>query len=397
MKQPIKMTPGDDIHLSLLMAPFSLNLVTGQDRQHLLSYGRTAFKAGHALLRASTPEAIEELIEEIIERIGDHAVKVISHHEARKQGDPEQIESARQAVFQADDWIKRDLRILAVRAAPSSQYLHQIQEPTEYPYLPSSTAEVVDFMNGRLEVDFGDPAPAGGTSLYSADQMRAYVDADRAQRTAPVQAAPAAAPVLPEPDAMEFQGNDGEWHGFVDARHKQATVESGKWPIRNLYSEGSVRALLATATGLPAQAAEQAPVLYVSKEQLDHHRDPDGPDSLNAGRYLPSRITPAGKFTTPLFAVPQAQAGALDAELLAFLQDQCIDLRCFTTSDGEDVGWRTVQHHMSEPRERVVSEIYGDQPRRAIRAAMARIERDPYCTGPLHLEDDAAIAAAKGE
>ncbi|WP_043004925.1 hypothetical protein [Comamonas testosteroni] len=94
---------------------------------------------------------------------------------------------------------------------------------------------------------------------------------------------------------------------------------------------------------------------------------------------------------------PQAQADARAAELLGFLQDQCIDLRCFTTSDGEDVGWRTVQHHMSEPRERVVSEVYGDKPRRAIREAMARIERDPYCTGPLHLEDDAAIAAAKGE
>lgn len=47
-KQPIKMTPGDDIHLSLLMAPFSLNLVTGQDRQHLLGYGRAAFEAGKA-------------------------------------------------------------------------------------------------------------------------------------------------------------------------------------------------------------------------------------------------------------------------------------------------------------------------------------------------------------
>lgn len=48
MKQPIKMTPGDDLHLTALMAPFSLNLVTGQDRQHLLGYGRAAFEAGKA-------------------------------------------------------------------------------------------------------------------------------------------------------------------------------------------------------------------------------------------------------------------------------------------------------------------------------------------------------------
>lgn len=67
------------------------------------------------------------------------------------------------------------------------------------------------------------------------------------------------------------------------------------------------------ATGGQAQAVEQAPILYVSKGQLDNHSDPDGPDSANAGRYLPCRITPAGKFTTPLFAAPQGQAGARDA------------------------------------------------------------------------------------
>ena len=113
MKQPIKMTPGDELHLTALMAPFSLNLVTGQDRQHLLGYGRAAFVAGHAQLRASTPEAAEDLIEEIIERISDHAVKAMAHQEARKQGNLEQIESARQAIFQAEDCIKRDLRTLA--------------------------------------------------------------------------------------------------------------------------------------------------------------------------------------------------------------------------------------------------------------------------------------------
>ena len=102
-------------------------------------------------------------------------------------------------------------------------------------------------------------------------------------------------------------------------------------------------------------------------------------------------------YVRPVFSAPMTVEDARAAELLGFLQDQCIDLRCFTTSDGEDVGWRTVQHHMDKPHERVVSEVCSDDPRRAIREAMARIERDPYCTGPLHLEDDAAIAAAKGE
>lgn len=48
MTTPTKMTPGDELHLTLLMAPQSLNLVTGQDRQHLLAYGRAAFDAGKA-------------------------------------------------------------------------------------------------------------------------------------------------------------------------------------------------------------------------------------------------------------------------------------------------------------------------------------------------------------
>ena len=66
---------------------------------------------------------------------------------------------------------------------------------------------------------------------------------------------------------------------------------------------------------LPRDKAQgvPAPVLYVSKEQLNNHRD--HADS-EAGRYLPCRITPAGKFTTPLYAAPQAQAeDARDAEI----------------------------------------------------------------------------------
>lgn len=45
-KALIKMTPGDDTHLTLPMAPVSLNFVTGTDREHLLAYGRAAFEAG---------------------------------------------------------------------------------------------------------------------------------------------------------------------------------------------------------------------------------------------------------------------------------------------------------------------------------------------------------------
>ena len=63
-----------------------------------------------------------------------------------------------------------------------------------YPHLPHSVADVVDFMDGRgVNVDFSHPAPAGGTSLYTAAQMRAYVDADRAEAAA-TQAVQAAVP-----------------------------------------------------------------------------------------------------------------------------------------------------------------------------------------------------------
>jgi hypothetical protein len=48
MRTTIQMTPGDDTHLTLLMAPQSLNFFTGQDREHLLAFGRAAFEAGKA-------------------------------------------------------------------------------------------------------------------------------------------------------------------------------------------------------------------------------------------------------------------------------------------------------------------------------------------------------------
>ncbi|EPD35851.1 MULTISPECIES: hypothetical protein [Delftia] len=40
-----KIQPGDDTHLTLLMAPHSLNFVTGADRAALLAYGRDVFAA----------------------------------------------------------------------------------------------------------------------------------------------------------------------------------------------------------------------------------------------------------------------------------------------------------------------------------------------------------------
>lgn len=44
--EPIKIVPGDDMHMNCLMAPFGLTMVTGEDRKHLLAFGRAAFFAG---------------------------------------------------------------------------------------------------------------------------------------------------------------------------------------------------------------------------------------------------------------------------------------------------------------------------------------------------------------
>ena len=55
-----KMGPGDELHLTLLMAPFSLNFFTGQDRQHLLAFGRAAFEAGQAAAQQAVQAAVPD-------------------------------------------------------------------------------------------------------------------------------------------------------------------------------------------------------------------------------------------------------------------------------------------------------------------------------------------------
>ncbi|WP_253279357.1 hypothetical protein [Comamonas testosteroni] len=300
--------------------------------------------------------------------------------------------------------------------------------------------------------------PAGADLFYRHPADLAIHNDHRAETVYTLPAVLAAAPVvLPEPDFWVRPGAtihpDRGWQCW-----------SNDGTATGAFHADTVRALLATATGLPAQAFQQrvqpwmmacfGAEISADRRERNHRFLEEALELVQScgctaseahqlveyvfGRPVGDPMQEAGGVMVTLAALclannldmhacaetelariwtkveairakqaakPKhsplpmhvAQADARAAELLGFLQDQCIDLRCFTTSDGEDVGWRTVQHHMSEPRERVVSEVYGDQPRRAIREAMARIERDPYCTGPLHLEDDAAIAAAKGE
>lgn len=76
-----------------------------------------------------------------------------------------------------------------------------------------------------------------------------------------------------------------------------------------------------------------------------------------------------------LAAAPTAPAQVPeDARLLDAVRDNSWKLDPFDMPTGggdADIGWRVVQYHMGEPTERVVAEAYEDDPRAAIRAAMA--------------------------
>lgn len=61
-----------------------------------------------------------------------------------------------------------------------------------------------------------------------------------------------------------------------------------------------------------------------------------------------------------------------DTARLDALRDNSWDLRCFdiaTGGDDSDIGWRVIGHWQAKPQERVVSEVYNDDPRAAIDAA----------------------------
>lgn len=64
------------------------------------------------------------------------------------------------------------------------------------------------------------------------------------------------------------------------------------------------------------------------------------------------------------------------ADLFKALRDQSWDLRCFdvpTGGDDCDIGWRVVGHWQAEPKERVVAEVFVDDPAAAVRQALAAL------------------------
>lgn len=70
--QAIKMEPGSDMHLTVLMAPDHLNLVVGEDREALLRYAKRVWQA--ATKRATAVE--RERCASAIKRESDKTVSM---------------------------------------------------------------------------------------------------------------------------------------------------------------------------------------------------------------------------------------------------------------------------------------------------------------------------------
>jgi hypothetical protein len=126
---------------------------------------------------------------------------------------------------------------------------------------------------------------------------------------------------------------------------------------------------MATATTLEhmarqclAQIEEPAqPVLYVSPGQLANHSNPEGPESEKAGRYLPARKTPAGKFTQPLYAGAAPAAVAPRArDLLGIVRTAQAEARRLI--NGEDSGSDLAQTKLDLPETLRVLEHALSQP-----------------------------------
>jgi len=79
----------------------------------------------------------------------------------------------------------------------------------------------------------------------------------------------------------------------------------------------------------------------------------------------------SGETITMIYTTPPAAPVPLtdDTRRLDALAKNSWDLRCFDMSD-DDIGWRVIEHHMQRPHERKLAEVFRDDPRQAIDAAI---------------------------
>jgi hypothetical protein len=133
-------------------------------------------------------------------------------------------------------------------------------------------------------------------------------------------------------------------------------------------------AMLAAAPQAPAAPAEAQRLAQFLQRMRTHL----GSCRESAGEYNQQAWDDYERAWTLLQGMAAPAAPAVDASddkvLLDFLRDTSCDLRSIdvpTGGDDSDVHWRVIEHYMSEPREREIGRSWSDDPREAIRAAIA--------------------------
>ncbi|MXN29192.1 hypothetical protein [Delftia sp. CH05] len=266
----------------------------------------------------------------------------------------------------------------------------------EYPSLPEPVADWVQ--RGSVSTGGGSLGhEIGREGVFTAAQMRTYFDLGR-------QAAPALeAPAAPGNDlalivaALEHSQPQMAHYAEPRERHAQALAAAR----RLAAAPQAPAAPSAIATQVIENLLQLARIVNVAvedwgetkeddslhvifhKEQADKLEEileffdslPDAPESegvilsgpSRAARVLRAQAAPAAP------AAPAVDASD-DKALLDFLRDTSCDLRSIdvpTGGDDSDVHWRVIEHYMSEPREREIGRSWSDDPREAIRAAIA--------------------------
>ena len=204
-----KMTPGDDMHLTLLMAPHNLNLVTGQDRQHLLAFGRAAFEAGQKCQGCSVPQNGLHQIAEPSHSMSQYASK--DDMLKAVMAENEQLRAQLAAARRAQGWrITEEMHVAAVKV------LHRASGVDGLPQ------RMVDAMFAAV------PQPPEAESLMS--EIRT--------------SKPEAAPVqLPDPAASAYMSEPKDDGTVCTEMMVNPGLCTTGWNM--LYTEHQVRPLLA--------------------------------------------------------------------------------------------------------------------------------------------------------
>ncbi|WKL14221.1 hypothetical protein QYQ99_17595 [Comamonas testosteroni] len=259
---------------------------------------------------------------------------------ARGEGIAPQAAPAAVAVPDFENWIKREYPWLG----PIGDGVHIAREawsaalaatpaaaaPVVLPEPDAAISEIMEL------VEKASVQRASMAVLIYTEQPKEFSDKAAAQERDTVKLiktklrallAGASAPAAHSRDAVTPNGDkwklvDGDMREAGDGliTYHAAAYSEGLADASQAQADAREAQLLAFAVSeIRRDEMEHEPVLYVSKGQLGNFRDPDGPDSTAHGRYLPARVTPSGKFTTPLFAAPQALADARDADVLEWL------------------------------------------------------------------------------